>query len=189
MTPDRIAEEFERARYEQLRGHHWAELREAERLTRIEVARAAMDQSGITADIEALNARAAASDELAERLARREAELGRSITDHAAQVAVLEQTITAQRAELEGEIAAQRAEHEAEVERLRTSALEAHRDRRRAEVRADVAEAVVAGVRAALETVPPAMTDAVDALPGETAAPEAQGGRGLFGKRPARSQH
>ena len=95
-----MAEAFERARYEHLRGQRWADLRLGERTTRTEVAGRAFDEAGITAYVATLRARFSHADELEGILGQRDAEIARRRAEHDQEVSVLEQQLAAVRAEV-----------------------------------------------------------------------------------------
>ncbi|WP_024286074.1 hypothetical protein [Cellulomonas sp. KRMCY2] len=170
MTPDEVAQAYERARYEQLRGQTWTDLREGERAARIEVARKALDDSGIAAVIDDLGARAARADELAGLLAQRDAEIARRNTEHDAELTRLETRL---------------ADLSAQLDDVRTESVRAHTE-------ADRARGVVAAIQAALTSDDGAapikrpdqaqVADRAEACTTSPAAPSS--GKGLFGRRP-----
>jgi len=69
---DRMAEAIEHARFDELRQGRWAELRPAERSTRVRILRDAMLSSGVAAEIDALRAQAERTALLLDLLAQRD---------------------------------------------------------------------------------------------------------------------
>ena len=169
MTPDEVAQAYERARYEQLRGQTWTDLREGERAARIEVARKALADSGITAAIEDLRVRAVRVDELTGLIAQRDAEIARRRAEHDAAMALLETRLT----DLSAALADARDESE------------------QAQAEADRALGVVAAIRAVLtaddRAVPagrPEPAAAPDRPELRTTSPAAEPpGKSLFSRR------
>lgn len=90
MTPEQIAEALERARYEQLRGDGWAQLRETERSTRVAVAQQALEAAGILAWVDEVVTRMTVAEDLAGYLPQRDAEIARLHREHDEEVAALE---------------------------------------------------------------------------------------------------
>lgn len=78
LSPDGMASAIERARYSGLRKEPWEDLRDTERDTRVEVMRAALEESGVVAAVAAVVARGAQADGLAEQVAARDAEPARA---------------------------------------------------------------------------------------------------------------
>lgn len=171
MTPDEVAQAYECARYEQLRGQTWTDLREGERTARLVVARKALDDSGITAFIEHLHARAELAAELTGILAQRDAEIARRATEHDAEIArrsAEHDAVVARRDELvgllgqrESQIARLRDDHGAEVTGLEgaiagltADLADARAEAARAHAEADHALGLVAAIRAVLTTEP-----------------------------------
>ena len=100
LTPDGLAEAIERARFSLLRQGRWEELREGERTTRIEILRNALDTSGVTVRLQALELRAGQTSELADLLERREADFQRRLADDDAEIVRLSEKISTLTAEL-----------------------------------------------------------------------------------------
>lgn len=140
MTPDEIGEALERARYESLRGSVWTDLREGERTARVEVARRALEQAGVTALLADLTAKAERTADLEGLLAQRDAEIGRRIEEHEVELTTLRSERDAAVAALEAELARTRGELD------EARALGAATD-----ARAAAAESVLDAVRTALE--------------------------------------
>ena len=90
VTPEQIAEALERARYEQLRGDGWAQLRETERSTRVAVAQQALEAAGILTWVEEVVTRMTVAEDLAGYLPQRDAEIARLRREHDEEVAALE---------------------------------------------------------------------------------------------------
>lgn len=82
LTAESVAEAVERARLELLRQGHWDELRESERVTRVEVLRSAMDAAGVTVQLDALRAKAERVDDLTAQLEEQRASALRVAADH-----------------------------------------------------------------------------------------------------------
>ena len=139
-----MAEAFEKARYEQLRGQRWSELRAGERTTRIELAVRALDDAGITTHVATLREGFDRADGLDGILAQRDAEITRRHAEHEAEEQRLADLRAADVARLEDEITRLREQLEAALERAGGS-----------EQRARTAEAVVDAVRTALDTAGP----------------------------------
>lgn len=169
MTPDEVAAAYECARYEQLRGQTWADLREGERTARLVVARKALDDSGITAVIEHLHTRAERADELTGILAQRDAEIARRGAEHDIEIArraTEHDEVVARRNELvgllaqrESQIARLRSDHndevtglEATIAGLSADLANARTEAARAHAEADHALGLVAAIRAVLAT-------------------------------------
>ena len=203
LTPDGMASAIERARYSGLRKEPWEELRDSERDTRIEVMRAALEQSGVTAAVATVVARGSQADGLAAEVAEREAELRARQAEHDADLVRL----TGRIQDLEAELSEARAAHAAEL--TATSAdyeselAEARSGEQRAVHRAQQAERALEAVRTALASLPeldhvPAPADRAavattatqNAVPSPVVAATAAeaGPRGLFGRR-ARAAH
>lgn len=203
LSPDGMASAIERARYAGLRKEPWEELRDSERDTRIEVMRAALDQSGVTAAVATVVARGAQADDLAAQVAARDAELRARQADHDADLVRL----TGRIQDLEAELSEARSAHAAELNRTsaeyESELAEARSGEQRAVHRAQQAERALEAVRTALASLPslpnPEVATAVDerAVSTTTAVPvpvvaatsgEDVVSRGLFGRR-ARSAH
>ena len=125
LTPDGLAEAIERARFALLRQGKWAELREGERQTRVEILRNAMDTSGVTMRLQALELRAQQSGEIADLLARRDADFKRRLAADDAEivrlgdaVATLNERLATATAERDA-ATAHAAEHGAKLEAIR----------------------------------------------------------------------
>lgn len=82
LTAESVAEAVERARLELLRQGHWDELRESERVTRVEVLRSAMDTAGVTAQLDALRTKAERVDDLTAQLEEQRASAQRVAAEH-----------------------------------------------------------------------------------------------------------
>lgn len=82
LTAESVAEAVERARLELLRQGHWDELRESERVTRVEVLRSAMDTAGVTARLDALRTKAERVDDLTAQLEEQRASAQRVAAEH-----------------------------------------------------------------------------------------------------------
>ncbi len=93
LAPDGLAEAIERARFALLRQGSWNELREGERKTRVEILRDAMDTSGVTMRLQALELRAQQSAELADLLESRDADFKRRLGVDDAEIVRLSETI------------------------------------------------------------------------------------------------
>lgn len=93
LTPHGLAEAIESARFAALRQGNWNELREGERTTRVEILRTAMDASGVTERLRALEERADQSSELADLIERRDADFKRRLALDDAEIVRLGDTI------------------------------------------------------------------------------------------------
>ena len=143
MSPEELAEAFERSRYEQLRGQRWDDLRDGERAARTAVALRALEESGVGAEVERLRVSAADADRLAAVIVQRDAEIARRLTEHDEEIRALTSThdgvvagLTAQLETLGTDLAATLARADA------------------AEAQEATAASVVAAVRSALRQVP-----------------------------------
>ena len=86
MTPEQMAEALERARYAQLRGDTWMQLREGERATRTRVCLEAMRAAGIVDHLLSLQDGAQRTPELDAYVAQRDAEIARLRREHDAEL-------------------------------------------------------------------------------------------------------
>lgn len=84
MTPERFAQEFEKARYESMLSRRWADLRDAERQTRTTMALAALAAAGLTAVLEAADETALRAEVFEGLVGQRDAEIARIRAEHAA---------------------------------------------------------------------------------------------------------
>ncbi|WP_372594247.1 hypothetical protein [Actinotalea sp.] len=101
LAPDGMAEAIERARFSLLRQGGWDDLREGERATRIEILRNALDNSGVSAQLQSLESRANQASELADLLERRDEEFRRRLAQDDAEIVRLSDRIAALDAQLE----------------------------------------------------------------------------------------
>lgn len=131
MTLENLAESIEKSRFELMRGQRWTDLRASERETRVDLARRALEESGVTAELDALRRQAARVPDLEALVARREDRV----------------------ASLEEELAGERAAHQARVAALEAELVDARRERDRAAARSAATEAVLDAVRS-LVTAP-----------------------------------
>ncbi|MBC7307632.1 MAG: hypothetical protein H5T80_12045 [Dietzia sp.] len=131
MALESLAENLEKTRFELMRGQRWTDLRASERETRVDLARRALEESGMQAELDQLRRQADRVPELEALVARQRADL----------------------ASLEARLEADRVAHEAQVTDLDGQLADARRERDRAVARVVATEAVVEGVRA-LVTAP-----------------------------------
>lgn len=82
LTADTVSEAVERARLELLRQGHWDELRESERVTRVEVLRTAMEAAGVIAALDELRTKADGAAGLAAELAEQRESARRVAAEH-----------------------------------------------------------------------------------------------------------
>lgn len=104
MTPESLAESIEKTRFELMRGQRWGDLRASERETRVDLARRALVESGVSDQLEAVRRQADRVPDLESLVARYEADLSTlearvesERTAHAARVAELEEQLSALR--------------------------------------------------------------------------------------------
>nr|WP_297427097.1 hypothetical protein [uncultured Actinotalea sp.] len=128
---ENLAERLEQSRFELMRGQRWADLRASEREARVDVARRALEASGVTAELAEVRRQADRVPELETLAARQRADI----------------------AALEARAEADRAAHEARVADLDARLAQALRARDAAVARVAATEAVVDAVRA-LVTAP-----------------------------------
>ncbi len=199
LSPDGMASAIERARYSGLRKEPWEDLRDTERDTRVEVMRAALEESGVVAAVAAVVARGAQADGLAEQVAARDAELRARQADHDAdlvrltgRISELEDELADARAAHAAELAATTAEYESELAEARSGEQRAVHRAQQAERALDAVRTALAGVAVA-EPLPVAREASPDdegpvagAVPAAVAAgtaAESAAQRGLFGRR------
>lgn len=82
LTADTVSEAVERARLELLRQGHWDELRESERVTRVEVLRTAMEAAGVIAALDELRTKADGAAGLAAELVEQRESARRVAAEH-----------------------------------------------------------------------------------------------------------
>lgn len=150
MSLQNLPESIEKSRFELMRGQHWSDLRASEREARVDLARRALEESGVTAELDGLRARAGRVPDLEALVARQETEI----------------------ATLQTRLEADRSAHAARVADLEEQLADARRERDRAAARVAATEAVVDAVRA-LVTAPIEVPTDDDAAPVEQDAPVA----------------
>ncbi|OJV57909.1 MAG: hypothetical protein BGO38_06670 [Cellulomonas sp. 73-145] len=199
LSPDGMASAIERARYSGLRKEPWEDLRDTERDTRVEVMRAALEESGVTAAVAVVVARGAQADGLAEQVAARDAELRARQAEHDAdlvrltgRISELEDELADARAAHAAELAATSAEYESELAEARSGEQRAVHRAQQAERALDAVRNALAGVAVA-EPLPVAheavaddegtVAGAVPAAVSAGTAAESAAQRGLFGRR------
>ncbi len=113
-----MAEAVERARFGLLRQGAWDELRESERQTRVGILRSALDTSGMTGRLQALQVRADQSTELADLLECREHDFRRRLAQDDAEIVRLSDRIAA----LTDQLAAMTASRDEALDRANADA-------------------------------------------------------------------
>ncbi|WP_225753575.1 hypothetical protein [Actinotalea sp. Marseille-Q4924] len=136
MTPESLAESIEKTRFELMRGQHWSDLRASERETRVDLARRALEESGVAAQLDAVR-----------RQADRVPDLEDLVSRHEAEILGLESRLAEETAVLQRRLESERSAHAAQVADLEGQLAAVRHQRDRAEARVAATEAVVAGVR------------------------------------------